>query len=80
MAYSPGKVDGWLGKILGLVGKTSICAGYGMFYSVIQVNTIVIDELQPPYGFAYTSGAPPLFATPFISATRMVRPTCSRSR
>jgi hypothetical protein len=69
MAYSPGNVDGWLGKLLGPAGKTSIRAGYGMFYSVIQGNTIAIDEPQPPYGLSYTSGAPPLFATPFISAS-----------
>jgi hypothetical protein len=68
MAYSPGKVDGLLGKILGPAGKTSIRGGFGMFYSVIQGNTIAIDEPQPPYGLSYTSGAPPLFATPFISA------------
>jgi hypothetical protein len=49
-------------------GKTSIRAGYGIFYSVIQGNTIAIDEPQPPYGLSYTSPAPPLFATPFISA------------
>jgi hypothetical protein len=35
---------------------------------VIQGNTIAIDEPQPPYGLSYTSPAPPLFATPFISA------------
>ena len=39
-----------------------------MFYSVIQGNTIAIDEPQPPYGLSYTSPAPPLFATPFVSA------------
>src|SRR5439155_24016538 len=33
-----------------------------------QGNTIAIDEPQPPYGLSYTSPAPPLFATPFISA------------
>ena len=49
-------------------GKTSVRAGYGIFYSVIQGNTIAIDEPQPPYGLSYTSPAPPLFATPFISA------------
>jgi hypothetical protein len=43
-------------------------AGFGMFYSVIEGNTIAIDEPQPPYGLSYTSPAPPLFATPFISA------------
>ncbi len=68
LAYSPSKADGWLGKILGGPGKTSIRAGFGMFYSVIQGNTIAIDEPQPPYGLSYTSPAPPLFATPFVSA------------
>ena len=58
VAYSPGASR-----------KTSIRAGYGIFYSVIQGNTIGIDEPQPPYGLSYTSPAPPLFATPFISAS-----------
>jgi hypothetical protein len=68
LAYSPGKADGFLGKIIGGPGKTSFRAGFGIFYSVIQGNTIAIDEPQPPYGLSYTSPAPPLFATPFISA------------
>lgn len=68
LAYSPSKADGIMGKILGGPGKTSIRAGYGMFYSVIEGNTIAIDEPQPPYGLSYTSPAPPMFATPFISA------------
>ena len=68
IAYAPTKSSGLLGKILGGPGKTSIRAGFGMFYSVIQGNTIAIDEPQPPYGSSYTSPAPPLFATPFISA------------
>jgi hypothetical protein len=42
--------------------------GYGIFYSVIEGNTIGIDEPQPPYGTSYTSSGRPLFATPFISA------------
>jgi hypothetical protein len=67
-AYSPSIDDGWLGKLFGGAGKTSIRAGYGIFYSVIQGNTIAIDEPQPPYGLSYTSPAQPLFATPFISA------------
>ncbi len=68
VAYSPGKADGLLGKITGGPGKTSIRAGFGIFYSVIQGNTIAIDEPQPPFGLSYTSPAPPLFATPFITA------------
>ena len=68
VAYSPAHSSGFLGKIFGGPGKTSIRAGYGLFYSVIQGNTIGIDEPQPPYGLSYTSPAPPLFATPFVSA------------
>jgi carboxypeptidase family protein len=69
LAYSPNKADGWLGKIFGGPGKTSIRAGYGIFYSVIQGNTSAFDEPQPPYGLSYTSPNPPLFATPFTSAS-----------
>ena len=68
IAYSPTKTSGLWGKLVGGPGKTSIRAGYGLFYSVIEGNTIAIDEPQPPYGLSYTSPAPPLFATPFISA------------
>ena len=68
LAFSPEWTGGWLRKLTGGPGKTSIRAGYGIFYSVIQGNTIAIDEPQPPYGLSYTSPAPPLFATPFITA------------
>jgi len=68
LAYSPSNKDGFLGKIIGGPGKTSIRAGFGIFYSVIQGNTIAIDEPQPPYGLSYTSSGEPLFATPFISS------------
>ena len=68
LAYSPSKSDGILGKIIGGAGKTSIRTGYGIFYSVIQGNTIAFDEPQPPYGLSYT-GNDTLFATPFITAS-----------
>ena len=48
--------------------RISVRAGYGIFYSVIQGNTIGIDEPQPPYGLSYTSSGRPLFATPFINS------------
>ena len=66
LAYSP-TVNGVLGKIVGGPGTTSIRAGYGMFYSVIQGLTIGIDEPQPPYGLSYTSPGEPLFATPYTT-------------
>jgi hypothetical protein len=68
VAWSPGWTNGLVGRITGGPGKTSIRAGYGVFYSVIQGNTIGIDEPQPPYGLSYTSSGRPLFATPFINS------------
>jgi hypothetical protein len=68
LAYSPSTGPGALNKIIGGPGKTSIRAGFGIFYSAIQGNTIAVDEPQPPFGLSYTSPAPPLFATPFINA------------
>jgi hypothetical protein len=69
LAWSPGTSAGMLGKILGGPGKTSIRAGYGIYNSVIEGNVMAFDEPQPPYGLSYTSPGPPLFATPFRTAS-----------
>ncbi len=68
VAYSPDAKDGLLGKITGGPGNSSIRAGYGIYYNVIEGNTMAIDEPQPPYGLSYTSPGPPLFATPYMTA------------
>jgi len=64
LAYSPSKSGGLLGKILGGPGSSSIRAGYGIMNTVIEGNTIGIDEPQPPYGLSGTvfNG---LFAAPY---------------
>jgi hypothetical protein len=49
-------------------GKTSIRASYGMFYSAIEALSIGVSSANAPYGTTYTSPAPPLFATPFVTA------------
>jgi hypothetical protein len=69
LAYSPdGGNDTALGKILGGPGKTSIRAGFGMYYAAIEALTIGILAGNAPFGITYSSPAPPLFATPFITA------------
>jgi hypothetical protein len=69
LAYTPGADAGsLLGKILGGPGKTSIRASYGMFYTAIEALSIGISSANAPYGTTYTSPAPPLFSTPFITA------------
>jgi hypothetical protein len=69
LAYAPsGGRDSLWGKILGGPGKTSVRASYGMFYTAIEALTIGVMSANAPYGTTYTSPAPPLFATPFITA------------
>ena len=68
IAWSPSKSDGLLGKILGGPGKTSVRAGYGMFYSIVPGSSLAYNLPQPPYGLSYTSPAPSLFDQPFRTA------------
>jgi hypothetical protein len=70
LAYSPNvSGDGWLSKIVGGPGQTSIRASFGTFYSAIEGLTLGVLSANTPYGTTYTSPAPPLFATPFITAS-----------
>jgi hypothetical protein len=60
LAYSPGfSQDTLLGKIFGGPGNTSIRAGFGVYYEAIEALSIGI----------LAGNAPPLFATPFITAS-----------
>jgi len=43
-------------------------ASWGLFYSAFQGLSAGIMYSIPPYGYNYLSPAPPLFATPFITA------------
>ncbi|MGB7866602.1 MAG: TonB-dependent receptor, partial [Candidatus Sulfotelmatobacter sp.] len=70
VAYSPeGREDTLLGKVLGGPGKTSVRAGFGMYYTAIEALTVGILAGNAPFGITYSSPAPPLFATPFITAS-----------
>jgi hypothetical protein len=69
IAYSPGPAGGsLLEKILGPAGTTSIRLGYGMYYTSYEGLSAGIMSANPPYGYTYTSAAPPLFASPFTVA------------
>jgi hypothetical protein len=47
---------------------TSMRASYGLFYTAFQGLSAGIMYGVPPFGYNYLSPAPPLFATPFITA------------
>jgi hypothetical protein len=68
LAYSPQFQDGFLRKLLGGEGQTRLMAGYGVFYTAFEGLSAGILSANPPYGYDYTSLAPVLFSTPFVSA------------
>jgi hypothetical protein len=70
LAWSPRAASGTpLGKILGGPGATSFRASFGNFYTSIEALSISVLAGNAPYGTTYSSPAPPLFATPFITAS-----------
>jgi hypothetical protein len=71
IAYAPAAAPaggGFLGKLIGSAGSTSIRLGYGMYYTAYEGLSAGIMSANPPYGYTYTSAAPPLFASPFTVA------------
>ena len=69
VAYSPIPTEPWMRKLTGPAGQTSIRLGYGMFYTAYEGLSAGIMSANPPYGYTYTSAAPPLFASPFTVAS-----------
>ncbi len=65
MHAAPGSV---FEKIVGAPGTTSLRASFGDFYTAIEALSISVLAANAPYGTTYTSPAPPLFATPFVTA------------
>ncbi|MGD0732868.1 MAG: carboxypeptidase-like regulatory domain-containing protein [Terracidiphilus sp.] len=68
VAYSPFFATPWLHKLTGEPGQTSIRLGYGIFYTAYEGLSAGIMSANPPYGYTYTSAAPPLFTSPFTVA------------
>jgi hypothetical protein len=68
LAYSPGWSNGWLAKLSGGPGKTSIRLGAGRFFTSIEGLTVAYPTGNPPYGLTYVSPEPPQFAQPFVGA------------
>ena len=68
LAYTPSFDRGILRAILGTNGQSSIRASYGLFYTEYPGLSAGIMYAVPPFGYNYLSPAPPLMATPFITA------------
>jgi len=65
LAYSPSTSSGFLAKITGGPGKSSIRVGFGLFYTAIEDLSQQV-ETDYPFGLYYVSPVPPEFATPYV--------------
>jgi len=66
LAYTPNPSGGVLHRLFGDSGKSSIRAGYGMYYTAIE-GAGIIGLAEAPYGIFFTTPASPLMAQPFIN-------------
>ena len=73
LAYSPNFSDGFLGKVLGSNGKTSIRAGWGLFYNPMEQLVLEQFGAEPPFGSS-PSFFNTFFNTPFIGQDGSVAP------
>lgn len=73
IAYSPNFSNGALGKLFGGNGKTSIRAGWGMFYNPMEQLVLEQFGAEPPFGGSTYLPAT-FFNTPFISQTGTTNP------
>jgi hypothetical protein len=67
LAYSPSASSGFLGKLFGGAGHTSIRVGLGTFYTSVEDLSQFLEVGDPPYGLYYGSANPPLLEAPYIT-------------
>ncbi len=66
LAYSFGQHEGWLGKMLGSPGSTSIRVGWGIYYSTFEGATDFNEIGDAPFG-NFTGQSQPVFMAPFTT-------------
>jgi len=66
IAYSPISDSGFLRKLTGGPGNSSIRVSFGKFYTTFEGGTDYNEIGDAPFGFFYGSASPPEFANPFI--------------
>jgi outer membrane receptor protein involved in Fe transport len=65
LAYSPSWSDGFLRKLTGGPGKSTIRGGYGIFYNPIEQLVLEQFSAEPPFGVSALLSNP-LFNTPYV--------------
>ena len=65
LSYSPNFTSGFLGKVFGSNGKTSIRTGWGLFYNPMEQLVLEQFGAEPPFGSS-PSFYSTFFNTPFV--------------
>ena len=73
LAWSPSAESGFWRKLVGAPGKSSIRAGFGIFYNPIEQLVLEQFSAEPPFGGS-TTLANPIFNTPFVGQDGTVSP------
>ncbi|HEV2175800.1 MAG TPA: carboxypeptidase regulatory-like domain-containing protein [Terriglobia bacterium] len=73
LAWSPSSSTGWLAKLTGGPGRTSIRTGFGLFYNPIEQLVLEQFSAEPPFGGS-SSLSSTLFNTPFESQNGTINP------
>ena len=73
LAWSPAAASGPIEKLLGGPGKTSLRAGFGLFYNPIEQLVLEQFSAEPPFGGS-TSLTDPMFNTPFTGQDGTISP------
>jgi hypothetical protein len=73
LAYSPNFNGGFLGKLFGSNGKTSIRTGWGLFYNPMEQLVLEQFGAEPPFGSS-PSFYNTFFNTPFVGQDGNVAP------
>ncbi len=79
IAYSPNVTSGPLAKLLGGNGKTSIRAGWGLFYNPIEELVLAQFGAEPPFGGS-SSFSDVFFNTPFVNQGEFTDPESLQRR
>jgi len=73
LSYSPNFTSGFLGKLFGSNGKTSIRTGWGLFYNPMEQLVLEQFGAEPPFGSS-PSFYNAFFNTPFVAQSGTVAP------
>ncbi|MGD0227960.1 MAG: carboxypeptidase regulatory-like domain-containing protein [Terriglobia bacterium] len=69
VAYSPHADGGFLGKLVGGAGQSSIRAGFGVYFTSFENRILEQESGDAPYGYWWGPSYLPVFTNPYVVRT-----------